>query len=195
MSEERVIEILQSCEAMLEGHFRYTSGRHGNQYFEKIKIIRYPAMVDELGLMMASKIGSVQDEFDVVCAPAFGAIVFGYSAAFHLGKPFAFLQRDKNGIMTVRGGFKDAVTDKRILLIEDVATTGGSIRESVKLLSEYGSEVVQIGIIVDRTGGTLDFGIPYNALLTVEAESWEKESCPLCKRGIPISIPGSSNKR
>jgi len=195
VSEKRVIEILQNCDAMLEGHFKYTSGRHGNQYFEKIKIIRHPDMVDELGEMMTLQMSSVQNDFDIVCAPAFGAIVFGYSAAFHLGKPYAFLQRDKNGVMTVRGGFRDAVTDKRILLVEDVATTGGSIRESIKSLAEYGSEVVRIGIIVDRTGGNLDFGVPYTALLTVQAESWEKELCPLCEKGIPITVPGSSNKR
>lgn len=194
MSESRVLEILRSCNALLEGHFRYTSGRHGSEYFEKIRIVLEPRLVDELGRMMAAQMDTLKDEIDVVCAPAYGAIVFGFSTALHMGKNFAFLQRNSDGNMAVRSGFRDLVAGSRILLIEDVSTTGGSIIESISALESLNASVVQVGLIVDRTAGSLNIGAPYKALLSVKAESWPQDECPLCNRGIPITTPGSSGK-
>jgi len=195
MSEQRVMEMLRSCDALLEGHFRYTSGRHGRVYFEKIRIVREPVLVDELGAMMARTCADIADSIDVVCAPAFGAIVFGYSTALHMDRPFSFLQRDQDGIMSVRSGFRSALEGRRVLLVEDVCTTGGSLRESIDALRGVDADVACAGLIVDRTGGTLDIGVPYRALLTVRAESWPPEECPLCLEGLPMSTPGSSGKR
>jgi orotate phosphoribosyltransferase len=195
LSEKRVLEILRSCDALLEGHFKYTSGRHGRQYFEKIRIVREPRFVDELGRMMAVRMEDMRESIDLVCAPAFGAVVFGFSTALHMGRKFAFLQRDADSRMTLRSGFMDIVKGSKILLVEDVCTTGGSIVESVEALTEAGAEVVQVGLIVDRTAGKLELDVPYRALLSVEAESWESNECPLCAKGIPISVPGSSGKK
>ncbi len=195
MSEKRVIEILKSCDALLEGHFRYTSGRHGKQYFEKIRIVQEPRFVDELGRMMAAKMDDIREEIDLVCAPAYGAVVFGFATALHMGRSFAFLQRDSEARMSVRSGFRDIVLGSRILLVEDVCTTGGSIVESIDILNSAGAEIVQIGLIVDRTAGKLKFKSPYRALLSVKAVSWNVEECPLCREGIPITIPGSSGKK
>ena len=195
MSEKRVIEILKSCDALLEGHFRYTSGRHGKRYFEKIRIVQEPQFVDELGRMMATEMDDVRENIDLVCAPAYGAVVFGFATALHLGKSFAFLQRNSEGEMSVRSGFRDIVRGSRILLVEDVCTTGGSIDESIDTLNSAGAEVVQIGLIVDRTAGKLKFKSPYRALLSVDAVSWDIGECPLCREGIPITIPGSSGKK
>lgn len=194
MSESRVLEILRSSNALLEGHFRYTSGRHGSEYFEKIRIVLEPHYVDELGGMMAELMDTLKDEIDVVCAPAYGAIVFGFTTALHMGKNFAFLQRDSDGNMSIRSGFKDLVKGSRILLIEDVSTTGGSIIESISALESLDAQVVQVGLIVDRTAGTMNIGVPYKALLSVKAESWPQDECPLCSDGIPITTPGSSGK-
>ncbi len=194
MSEKRVLEILRSCDALLEGHFRYTSGRHGRQYFEKIRIVREPRFVDELGRMMAVTMDDIRNEIDLVCAPAYGAVVFGFATALHMGRNFAFLQRDSKAAMTVRAGFRDLVRGSRVLLVEDVCTTGGSIVESIEALGAAGADVVQAGLIVDRTGGNLELKVPYRALLTVEALSWNEEECPLCMDGIPITVPGSSGK-
>ncbi|MEN8208673.1 MAG: phosphoribosyltransferase family protein, partial [Candidatus Fermentibacteria bacterium] len=163
MSEKRVIEILKSCDALLEGHFRYTSGRHGNQYFEKIRIVQEPQFVDELGRMMAAEMDDIRENIDLVCAPAYGAVVFGYATALHMGKRFAFLQRDSEAKMSVRSGFSNLIRGSRILLVEDVCTTGGSITESLETLNSAGAEVVQIGLIVDRTAGRLKFNSPYRA--------------------------------
>ncbi len=195
MSEKRVLEILESCDALQEGHFRYTSGKHGSRYFEKIRIVSRPHLVDELGRMMAVTMDDVRDGIDLVCSPAFGALVFGFATALHMGKNFAFLQRNADGGMTVRSGFREMLPGNRILLVEDVSTTGGSIKESIETLHAHDARVVQVGILVDRTGGELELGVPYRALLTVKAESWKADDCPLCRQGIPISVPGSSGKK
>jgi orotate phosphoribosyltransferase len=189
------MEILRQSDALLEGHFRYTSGRHGRVYFEKIRIAQRPELVDELGALMADAFRDVAGMIDVVCSPAFGAIVFGFSAARHLGLPFAFLQRDAEGRMTLRPGFTTIGEGSRVLLVEDVATTGGSIVESREAIEARGAEVVRTGILVDRTNGALDPGMPWKALLSVAAESWDAAECPLCRDGVPMHTPGSSGKK
>ena len=195
MSENKVMAILQECDALLQGHFRYTSGRHGSLYFEKIKVAGRPDLVMELGRMTADQMTDIADTVDVVCAPAFGAIVFGFAAAHAMKKPFAFLQRDAEGKMGIRSGFRNLVENARVLLVEDVVTTGGSVRESIEVLGEMGAEVVMTGLLVDRTGGTLELPVPYRALLTVKAESYSPEDCPMCAEGVEIVKPGSSGKK
>ncbi len=195
MSENKVMAILQECDALLQGHFRYTSGRHGSLYFEKIKVAGRPDLVMELGRMTADQMTDIADTVDVVCAPAFGAIVFGFAAAHAMKKPFAFLQRNAEGKMGIRSGFRNLVENARVLLVEDVVTTGGSVRESIEVLGEMGAEVVMTGLLVDRTGGTLELPVPYRALLTVKAESYSPEDCPMCAEGVEIVKPGSSGKK
>ena len=195
MDEKKVMAILQECDALLEGHFRYTSGRHGRMYFEKIKVAARPDLVMQLGKMTAAQMQDISESIDVVCAPAFGAIVFGFAAAAALGKPFAFLQRDARGVMGIRSGFKNVVENSRVLLVEDVVTTGGSVRESLDVLDSMGAETIMTGLLVDRTGGTLELPVPYRALLTVKAESWAPEECPMCMKGMEIVKPGSSGKK
>lgn len=195
MSDNKVMGILQECDALLKGHFKYTSGRHGDMYFEKIKVAGRPDLVMELGRMTAEQMQDLSSEIDVVCAPAFGAIVFGFATAHAMGKPFAFLQRDAQGIMGIRSGFRGLVEDARVLLIEDVVTTGGSVKESIEVLKDLGATVLITGLLVDRTGGTLELPVPYRALLTVTAESYPPEECPLCAKGIELVKPGSSGKK
>jgi len=151
--------------------------------------------VMELGGMLADTMSDVSPRVDVVCAPAFGAIVFGMATALRMGKPFAFLQRDGDGVMTVRSGFAGLVGGSRVLLVEDVTTTGGSILESIAALEKLDASVVMTGLLVDRTNGRLELPVPYRALLTVDAKSWAPEECPLCADGIPVTKPGSSGKK
>ena len=150
--------------------------------------------MDELGRMMAAKMDDIRENIDLVCAPAYGAVVFGFATALHMGRSFAFLQRDGETRMSVRSGFRDIVKGSRILLVEDICTTGGSIVESIDVLNASGAEVLQVGLVVDRTAGKLKLDVPYRSLLSVEAISWDSEECPLCREGIPITIPGSSGK-
>ncbi len=195
MKKEKVLSILSECDALLEGHFRYTSGKHGKLYFEKIKVARRPDLVMKLGKMTAEQMADIKDDFDVICAPAFGAIVFGFAAAHAMDKPFAFLQRDADGVMGIRSGFKGVVRNAKVLLIEDVVTTGGSVKEAIKVLEEQGASVKMVGLLVDRTNGQLELPVPYRALLTVKAESWDPEDCPMCREGLEITKPGSSGKK
>ncbi len=195
MEENKVLGILKECDALLEGHFKYTSGRHGKLYFEKIKVARRPDLVMELGRITALQMEDIKDDFDVVCAPAFGAIVFGFATASAMNKPFAFLQRDANGVMGIRSGFKSVVENARVLLIEDVVTTGGSVREAIEVLNGLNATVRMVGLLVDRTDGELKLPAPYRALLTVKAESWSPDQCPMCKMGIDVTKPGSSGKK
>lgn len=194
MDRDKVLSILTECDALLSGHFRYTSGKHGKLYFEKIKVARRPDLVMELGRLTARQMEDIKDNFDVVCAPAFGAIVFGFATAHAMGKPFAFLQRDADGVMGIRSGFKGLVENARVLLIEDVVTTGGSVREAIEVLSELNASIEMVGLLVDRTNGKLELPAPYRALLTVKAESWSPDECPMCKDGVAITKPGSSGK-
>ncbi len=189
---EAVLDILRRCDALLEGHFRYTSGRHGRVYFEKIRIAGRPDLVMELGKMTAELWRG--DSFDTVCAPAFGAIVFGFATAHFAGKTFAFLQRSATGEMTVRPGFRSLVEGSRVLLVEDVVTTGGSVMESIEALENAGATVMGVSLLVDRTDGAFNPGVPCRSLLAVSAESWLPEECPMCSEGIPVSVPGSSGK-
>ena len=195
MDRDKVLDILTECDALLEGHFRYTSGRHGKLYFEKIKVACRPDLAMELGKMTAIQMEDITSSFDVVCAPAFGAIVFGFATAHAMGKPFAFLQRDADGTMGIRSGFKGIVKNARVLLVEDVVTTGGSVREAIEVLNELDASVVMVGLLVDRTNGELELPAPYRALLTVKVESWNPDECPMCRERIEITKPGSSGKK
>jgi orotate phosphoribosyltransferase len=194
MSGDRVMQMLRECDALLEGHFRYTSGRHGRVYFEKIRLAQSPPLVRELGEMTAVEFEGMADGIDVVCSPAFGAIVFGFATALAMGRPFAFLQREAGGAMTLRPGFSVVRPGSRVLLVEDVVTTGGSVAESVRAVEERGAKVVATGVLVDRTSGAFDPGMPWKALLSVAAESWDPAECPLCAAGVPLQVPGSSGK-
>jgi orotate phosphoribosyltransferase len=191
---EQTRSILAESNALLEGHFRYTSGRHGSVYFEKIRVAQYPERVERLAGLMERRLGDLVSGADIVCAPAFGALVFGFALAGRLGLPFAFLQRGTDERMRVRGGFTEVRPGRRALVVEDVTTTGGSVRESMEVLRKMGLSIAAVGLLVDRTGGELDLGVPCRALLTVSAESWPEDECPLCRRGVPVVTPGASSK-
>ncbi|MBN2829237.1 MAG: orotate phosphoribosyltransferase [Candidatus Cloacimonetes bacterium] len=183
--------ILKESGALLEGHFKLTSGRHSNKYIEKIKIIQNPEKVE----IICGHLARILKEFecDVVIGPAYGAIVLGYEVAKQLGKQFAFCQR-VDGEMNFRSGFTLRPGMKAIV-IEDIVTTGGSVFEVIESLNKKEVEVVAVGLIVDRSGGSVDFNVPTYPLLTLSIESWEPEDCPLCKAGQEITKPGSSDKR
>ena len=188
-------EILAGCDALLEGHFRYTSGRHGSVYFEKIRVAQHPELVMRLAELMERRLAGLGQGAEIVCAPAFGALVFGFALAYRLELPFAFLQRGSDEKMRLRSGFTEVEPGRKVLMVEDVTTTGGSVRESMDVLEQRGLSISAVGLLVDRTGGNLDLGVPYRALLTVNAESWPPEECPLCSRGLPLQTPGSSTRK
>jgi orotate phosphoribosyltransferase len=183
-------KILADSKALLTGHFLLTSGRHSQYYVEKIKIIHDPASVEMMCRLLCEKLQSYQ--CDIVVGPAYGGIVLAYEVAKILGKKFVFTQR-KDEKMTIRTGFEVKAYQKA-LIIEDIVTTGGSIKEVVSLLDSMGVEISAIACIVDRSNGLASFDADFVPLHTMKIESWEADSCPLCKEGIPLVKPGASDK-
>jgi len=184
-------QILTKEQALLEGHFLLTSGNHSNQYVEKIRILQNPEATHILCKRLASRL---QDyNFDVVIGPAYGAIVLAFEVARALNKDFVFTQR-KDGAMVFRSGF-DLSQIHKAIIIEDVVTTGSSIQEVLKCAQDRDIEVVAAGLLVDRSAGKLDIGVPVESLLTLELPFWSPEECDLCKLGVELTKPGSSDKQ
>jgi len=190
LSQERVLEILKEAGVLLEGHFLLTSGRHSNKYLQCAKIFQNAKYSEELceDLAKLYKDSGV----DVVIGPAIGAILISYEVSRHLGTPNIFAERDAAGVMALRRSF-EITKGQKVLVVEDVVTTGGSVREVIALVKEAGGVVIGVGSIVDRTGGKVDFGVPFKAVLSVEVESFEPDKCPICANGIPVVKPGSRN--
>lgn len=189
ISNERVIEILKEAGVLLEGHFRLTSGRHSNKYLQCAKIFRNTKYSEELCAALAEQFAN--DGVDVVIGPAMGAVQMAYEVSRHLKCENFFAEREADGKMALRRGF-EVKPGMKVLLVEDVVTTGGSVKEVLELVKAAGADVVGIGSIVDRTGGKIDFGVPFKAVISVEVESWEPENCPLCKEGkLELVKPGS----
>lgn len=184
-------KLLEESGALLNGHFKLTSGRHSDQYVEKIKLINQPEKVEILCGELTEKLKNV--DCDIVVGPAMGGIVLAYEVAKKLGKKFVFTQR-KNGKMSIRSGFEINPDDKAII-IEDIVTTGGSVKEVIQALEDRKVKVEAVGLIVDRSGGEADFGIPTYSLLTLNIDNWLPEECPLCKKGTSITSPGRSDKK
>ncbi len=183
--------ILKESKALLKGHFLLTSGRHSEYYVEKIKIINNPKYVDLLCDELAEKLKDF--DCDVIVGPAYGGIVLAYEVAKKLQKKFVFTQR-KNEIMSIRSGFDINSGDKAII-IEDIITTGGSVKEVIELLKSKDINIEAIACIVDRSVGKATFEYDMIALHKMNIESWEAEDCPLCKENIQLIKPGASDKK
>lgn len=188
--QDEVSTILKSEEAMLEGHFLLTSGKHSNMYVEKIRLLQNPAATSKLCAKLSDKLADF--DFDCVVGPAYGGIVLAYEVARQMDKRFVFCQR-KDGEMTIRSGF-DLSDVKRVAIIEDIVTTGGSVVEVIKCLADRGIEIAVIAALVDRSGGKVDFGYPFKSLLALMIPTWEAHDCELCKQGMDLVKPGSSDK-
>lgn len=190
LSQERVMEVLKEAGVLLEGHFKLTSGKHSNKYLQCAKIFRNTKYSEELCAALAEEYKDAGVE--VVIGPALGAVQMTYEVSRWLKCENFFAERD-DGVMTLRRGF-EIQPGQKVLVVEDVVTTGGSVREVMKIVQEAGGDIVGVGSIVDRTGGKVDFGVPYKAVISVEVESWEPEECPLCKAGAPAPIKPGSRK-
>lgn len=187
LTKEEVLKILKDKEAMLEGHFLLTSGRHSDRYMQCAKLFQYPDVSELICKQLAEKFAD--NQIDLVVGPAIGGIIIAYEMARQLGVKNIFAERE-NGRMTLRRGF---VVEKgqRVLVCEDVVTTGGSVREVIELVQAQGAEVVGVGSVVDRSNGKVDFGVPFQAVLSMEVVSYEPDHCPICATGMPCVKPGS----
>ncbi|MCL2396872.1 MAG: orotate phosphoribosyltransferase [Defluviitaleaceae bacterium] len=188
LTNERIETILKDSGTLMTGHFLYTSGRHGDKYFEKARILQNPAYVAEI---MGHLAGQFKDDnVDIVIAPAVGAVILGYELARQLGVTCLFTEREDDK-MALRRGFV-IPAGARVVVAEDVITTGGSVQEVIDIVKQSGGTLVGVALIVDRTGGTLDFGAKTAAAYTTVATSYEADKCPICAAGdVPLVKPGS----
>lgn len=188
ITKERVLEILKEAGVLLEGHFRLTSGRHSNQYLQCAKIFRNTKYSEELCAALAEQFQN--DGIELVIGPALGAVQMAYEVSRQLGCENFFAERE-DGKMTLRRGFS-IQPGQKVLVVEDVVTTGGSVREVLEIVRQAGGEVAGVGVVVDRTGGKIDFGVPLRSVISMNVQSWEPEDCPLCKEGnLEVVKPGS----
>lgn len=188
LSNQEILEVFRRTGGVLHGHFLLTSGRHSDTYMQCAKLFVQPAESERLCRELSKQL--LEFKADVVVSPAVGGIIMGYEVARQLGIANCFAER-QDGAMTLRRGFS---LDKgaRVIVVEDVVTTGGSVKEVIELCRNAGAEVVAVASIVDRSNGQVDFGLPYRALLSMEVKSYEASECPLCKEGkIPAVKPGS----
>lgn len=188
LGEKEAVEMFTNTGALMEGHFLLTSGRHSDRYVQCARILQYPDYTEKLASYIASKFQ--EDNIELVIGPAMGGIIIAYEVARQLNVPAVFTER-KDGEMALRRGF-EIKPGQRVLVVEDVLTTGGSIREVIDIVEKSGGCVAGVAVLVDRSGGKADFGVKQEAVLTMDIQSWEAEDCPLCREGkIPAIKPGS----
>lgn len=187
MTQQEVLEVYKSTGAILKGHFILTSGRHSDTYMQSAKVFVDTKASEKLCKALAEKLEGIK--VDLVVSPAVGGILMGYEVARQLGVPNIFAERE-NGEMTLRRGFS-VPQGANVVIVEDVVTTGGSVKEVVKLVQELGGNVNAVASIVDRSNGKVDFGVKFVNLISVDVVSYEPENCPLCKSGEAAVKPGS----
>ena len=188
LTQEQALDCYRKTGAILKGHFKLTSGRHSDTYMQSAKLFIDTKQSEIVCKALAEKLAG--EKIDLVVSPAIGGILMGYEVARQLGVPNIFAERE-NGEMTLRRGFAIEKGTK-VVVVEDVVTTGGSVKEVVKLVQSMGAEVVAVASLVDRSNGAVDFGVKYVNLISMEVVSYEPDECPLCKEGkIELIKPGS----
>ena len=184
---EDILSLFRRVGALLEGHFRLTSGLHSSGYLQCALVLQHPREAEACGVGIAERVRSLGAT--VVLSPALGGIVIGHEVARALGVRAIFAER-QDGTLTLRRGFSLGAGD-RVLVVEDVVTTGGSTRETIDVARAQGASVVGAAAIIDRSGGSQNLDVPFHALATVSLPTYQPDACPLCARGEPVVKPGS----
>ena len=186
---EEVMKKFEEAGAIQKGHFKLTSGVHSDTYIQCAQIMQHPEFMHNLCSELGKKFRG--DDIDVIVGPAIGGIIMAHVMARVLG-PWvrAIFTERENGKMTLRRSFEIKEGEK-VLVVEDVTTTGSSVREVIDIVKLRKGKVVGVGVLIDRSGGEVDFGIKTEKLLTVDIKTYLPEECPLCKKGIPVLKPGS----
>ena len=187
LSENNILEIFTETEALLQGHFLLTSGRHSNRYFQCAKVLQYPVYTEKICGIIAEFFKDY--DIDTVISPAIGGIIVGQEVARQLNKRSIFAEREDKKLILRRGFMINP--GEKLLVCEDVVTTGGSVIEVIDIVKAQGGKVVGVGFIVDRSNGKVDFGYPQKSTMKMEVISYVPEECPLCKENVPLVKPGS----
>ena len=190
-----LVAVLREVGALKTGHFVLASGRHTNQYVEKFDLLRNPRATERA---CAGLIELARDRLpvDVVAGPTTGGMLLAFEVARQLGVPAAYAERTEDGGSgrEFRRG-TTFPTAARVLVVDDVLTTGGSVRETLVALARYDVEIVGVAVLVDRSVEPVDLGVPLIALARLDISSWEPAGCPLCASGVPLVKPGTSGAR
>jgi orotate phosphoribosyltransferase len=187
MQDEAVITKFRESGALMTGHFVLSSGLHSRVYLQCAIALQSPVVAAEFGAAIAERFQN--DRIETVASPALGGLIIGYEVARHLGARFIWTER-ANGEMTLRRGFS-VRAGERVLVVEDVVTTGGSTRETIEVLSSSGATIVAAASIIDRSGGRAEIGVPRFSLAMIDVPAVAPADCDACKRGEPILKPGS----
>ncbi|SYZ73862.1 Orotate phosphoribosyltransferase [Candidatus Zixiibacteriota bacterium] len=189
MNEQNILKIFKDSDALLEGHFKLTSGKHSDVYYEKFMILKRPRLCEQVCTALAEAFAN--DKVELVVGPTTGGVIIAYEVAKCLNVDSIYAEPGEGGKGRIfkRGFHIDEGT--RVLIVDDVLTTGTSIFEVIDLVKSYKANIVGIGIFLDRSGGKVKFDYPLKPLATVAANAWEPESCPLCRKGMPITQRGS----
>ena len=191
MRPSEVMRLFQACGAWLEGHFTLSSGLHSHEYLQCALILQHPTLASRVCQALAQRF--LSDEITCVAAPALGGIVVGYETARHLGARALFAERQEEKLQFRRGFALDP--KDRVLVVEDVVTTGGSVEELIRLVNDAGATVVGVGALVDRSNGWASFDVKFHALMSMDLKTFSPADCPLCKEGVPMVKPGSRGLR
>lgn len=190
MTEEEVLSEFRSCGALLEGHFKLSSGRHSTHYLQCARVLMNPERAGNIARALAKKIPrELRSQIDVVISPAMGGLIIGHEMGRALGKDAMFLERP-DGVFHLRRGFS-IEPGAKVLMVEDVVTTGLSSREAIEAVNKEGGEVIAEVAVVDRSAGEADLGVPFFALIDINFPSYAEGEVPEELAAIPVTKPGS----
>jgi orotate phosphoribosyltransferase len=192
MTDSDVLRIFEESGALLKGHFILTSGKHSDQYFEKFNVLNQPWHVETLCKELAARTAKFKP--DVVLGPTTLGVLLAYEVANHLGVPAAYGERGADGKRFLRRP-EHLKAGQRVLVVDDVQTTGGSVRECIELIESVGATLCGVGLLVDRSGGTITFSAPSVSLLTLNVQAFAPDAVPDWLAAIPLTRPGSTGKK
>ena len=187
---DEILTLFRRSGALLDGHFRLSSGLHSSGYLQCALVLQDPDRAAMLGRLIAERVRSL--DAAVVLSPALGGIVIGHEVARALGARAIFAER-QDGVLTLRRGFTIG-SGERVLVVEDVVTTGGSTRETIQVARKAGAEVVGAASIIGRSGGAAALDVPLHSLVLMRLQNYDPKDCPLCAAGVSITKPGSRSE-
>lgn len=190
LTDAQILDRLTRAGALLTGHFRLRSGLHSNRFFQAALALQYTDLAAQLCADLAERVRQQDLAVDTVISPAIGGIVVGQEVGRTLGCRALFAEKETDDNLVLRRGFRIERAEN-VLVCEDVVTRGGRVQQTVDLVRQHGGAVAGVAVLVDRSGGTVDFGVPFVRLLELDLETYPPDSCPLCQQGGSAEKPGS----
>ena len=190
MTEEDVLKEFRDADALLEGHFILSSGLRSPRYLQCARLLMDPARAERIARALAARLPEgIRNDIDIVISPAMGGVIIGHEMGRALGRPAVFVERPE-GRFELRRGFR-IERGAKVLMVEDVVTTGLSSREAIEAIEQAGGQVIAAASIVDRSGGSVDLGVPYTSLIRIDVPTYEADALPPDLAAIPPIKPGS----